>query len=84
MTAANCGANSAAFEAPQMLASGLEIAVGMPANTFFTRSGNAGHATPEDNVVRAAFKVTRPPWGVHPKLFYDVDTTATAQFGVSP
>ncbi len=84
VTPATCGANSSALGSPQMLASGLEIATGMPADTYFTRNGGAGLNTPEDNVVRAAFKVTRPPWGVHPKLFYDVDTTATAQFGVSP
>lgn len=78
----NCGNTAGAMGAPELLATELETAINMPANTFFTRS--ASQFAQEGNAVRAAFKVTRAPVGNSKKLTFEVDTTMSAHFGVSP
>ena len=82
VTDANCGNSAGAMGTPELLATELETAVNMPADTFFTRS--ASQFAQEGNAVRAAFKVTRAPVGNSKKLTFEVDTTMSAHFGVSP
>jgi hypothetical protein len=77
----NCG-NSTTLGTPQLLASGLETLTSMPSNGYFSR--RPSDFAEEDNAVRIAYSVTRPPGFNSPKLVFQVDTTASAHFGVRP
>ncbi|OIO09560.1 MAG: hypothetical protein AUJ52_06240 [Elusimicrobia bacterium CG1_02_63_36] len=82
VTVSNCGNTTGTMGTPQLLASGLEELSTMPSDGYFSRRD--GDFAQEDNAVRIAYNVTRPPGPNSPKLYFQVDTSASSQFGVRP
>lgn len=82
VTDSNCGNATGTMGTPELLASGLEEVTGLPSDGYFSRRDS--DFAQEDNSVRIVYNVTRPPSANSPKLYFQVDTSASSQFGVRP